>query len=226
MPSSCTGACAQHAADGIETDPRCASDTQQFLHRRFAAISPPSSRIGLLGSIWAVSLATKPLRGLSDAADRSADSMPRDRGDRPREVKQAAVAFQTACSAAAPVHLDRTRMLAAISHDLRHALTRMRLRTEMLDEATARQNAGATCRKWRTWSARRWPSPATRTPTSPADRSTRRAAGYCRRHARDMDQPPSRSPPARDHRADASTRAERRFVNIVDNAVRYAAERN
>ena len=106
----------------------------------FAAYIAAVIGVGLLGSIWAVSLATKPLRRLSEAADRfgadvGAAPLP-ETG--PREVKQAAAAFNRMQRRLRQFVTDRTRMLAAISHDLRTPLTRMRLRTEMIDDTEQR----------------------------------------------------------------------------------------
>jgi signal transduction histidine kinase len=102
----------------------------------FAAYVGGVIAVALIGSIWAVTLATKPLRRLSEAADRfgadvNADPMP-ETG--PSEVKHAAAAFNRMQRRLRQFILERTRMLAAISHDLRTPLTRMRLRAEMLDD--------------------------------------------------------------------------------------------
>jgi signal transduction histidine kinase len=108
--------------------------------REFAAYIAAVIGVGLLGSLWAVSLATKPLRRLSDAADRfgaDVNAVPLPETD-PREVRQAAAAFNRMQRRLRQFVLDRTRMLAAISHDLRTPLTRMRLRTEMIDDAEQR----------------------------------------------------------------------------------------
>ena len=73
--------------------------------------------VGLIGSIWSVSLATKPLSRLSAAADRfGADvhAAPIEETG-PREVKQAAAAFNRMQRRLRQFIIDRTRMLAAIS---------------------------------------------------------------------------------------------------------------
>jgi len=69
-----------------ELDPRCASDTQQFLSpAAFAAYITAIVAVGLLGSIWAVSLATQPLSRLSERGRPFPGRRPcrDDRGDRP-----------------------------------------------------------------------------------------------------------------------------------------------
>jgi len=82
---------------------RLTLDSPQLLSklftRDFAAYIAALIAAGLLGSIWAVTLAVRPLRRLSDAADRfgadvNAAPMP-ETG--PREVRQAAAA-STECS--------------------------------------------------------------------------------------------------------------------------------
>jgi signal transduction histidine kinase len=96
--------------------------------------------VGLLGSLWAIALATRPLRRLSDAADRFGGDFNAapvaETG--PREVRRAAAAFNRMQRRLRQFILERTGMLAAISHDLRTPLTRMRLRAEMIDDAEQR----------------------------------------------------------------------------------------
>ncbi|HTJ65768.1 MAG TPA: ATP-binding protein [Alphaproteobacteria bacterium] len=119
-------------------------DTRSTIDRlftpSFAAYIGALLAVALLGSIWAVTLATRPLRRLSEAADRfgadvNAAPMP---VAGPREVRQAAAAFNRMQQRLRQFILDRTRMLAAISHDLRTPLTRMRLRAEMIDDGEQR----------------------------------------------------------------------------------------
>jgi signal transduction histidine kinase len=90
--------------------------------------------LALLAMRWAV----QPLRRLA----RAADALGRDLGGPPlpetgpREVRQAAHAFNTMQSRLASYLEDRLRILAAVSHDLKTPITRLKLRAEMLpDEA-------------------------------------------------------------------------------------------
>jgi signal transduction histidine kinase len=88
----------------------------------------------------AVRLATRPLARLAAAADRLGpdfQSPPLDeRG--PAEVHGAARAFN-AMQQRITGHLrERVEILAAISHDLQTPITRMRLRTELMDEGPER----------------------------------------------------------------------------------------
>jgi signal transduction histidine kinase len=112
----------------------------RFLTPTFAAYIAAVIAVGMIGSAWSVSLATKPLSRLSEAADRfGADvhaSPVAETG--PREVKHAAAAFNRMQRRLRQFITDRTRMLAAISHDLRTPLTRMRLRAEMMEEGEQR----------------------------------------------------------------------------------------
>ncbi len=117
----------------------------QLFTPRFAAYFAALIGVAIMGSIWAVTLATRPLGRLSEAADRfgadvNATPMP-ETG--PREVRQAAAAFNRMQRRLRQFVLDRTRMLAAISHDLRTPLTRMRLRAEMVEDEE--QNSARRC---------------------------------------------------------------------------------
>ncbi len=93
--------------------------------------------LALLALRWAV----HPLRRLAQAAD----ALGRDLGGAPlaetgpREVRQAAHAFNTMQSRLASYLNDRLRILAAISHDLKTPITRLKLRSEMLADATQRK---------------------------------------------------------------------------------------
>jgi signal transduction histidine kinase len=112
----------------------------QLFTPSFAAYFAALIGVAIMGSIWAVTLATRPLGRLSEAADRfgadvNAAPMPEDG---PREVRQAAAAFNRMQRRLRQFVLDRTRMLAAISHDLRTPLTRMRLRAEMVEDEEQR----------------------------------------------------------------------------------------
>jgi signal transduction histidine kinase len=95
--------------------------------------------LALCGAI-AVHGATRPLRRLANAAERlGADpAAPPLTEDGPREVAAAARAFN-AMQARIAGHLrERSEILAAITHDLQTPLTRMRLRSELLADADAR----------------------------------------------------------------------------------------
>lgn len=92
-------------------------------------------------SVWAVWRATAPLAFFTRAAERlgrDVNAPPLDeRG--PREVHRAARAFNEMQTRLRSFIDDRTRMLAAISHDLRTPITRMRLRAEFVEDEEQRR---------------------------------------------------------------------------------------
>ncbi len=89
---------------------------------------------------------TRPLRAVADAADRLG------RGDSPEplaetgpdEIQRTTRAFNAMQGRLARFVADRTRMLAAISHDLRTPITTLRLRAEFVDDEEARTKILAT----------------------------------------------------------------------------------
>jgi signal transduction histidine kinase len=91
-------------------------------------------------SYVAVLWVTRPLQQLASAAEELGNDINRLPLDEtgPIEVSRAARAFN-AMQARLIHHIqDRTRLLAAISHDLKTPITRMRLRTELLDDSHVR----------------------------------------------------------------------------------------
>ena len=92
----------------------------------------------VLMSFFAVRWVTRPLSTLARAADELGRDIHRpplpERG--PLEVKAAAAAFNTMQARLRDYIYERTRILTAVSHDLRTPITRLRLRAELLtDEA-------------------------------------------------------------------------------------------
>jgi signal transduction histidine kinase len=87
-------------------------------------------------SLVAVRWVTRPLADLGRAADELGRDIQRPplavRG--PLEVRRAAQAFNTMQARLAQFLRDRAQMLAAVSHDLKTPITRLRLRAELLDE--------------------------------------------------------------------------------------------
>jgi signal transduction histidine kinase len=99
----------------------------------------------LLAAVVAVSLvavrwATRPLKALADAADELGQNINRSPMEEsgPLEVARAARAFNTMQARLAGYVRDRTRVLAAMSHDLKTPITRLRLRSELLDDPQLR----------------------------------------------------------------------------------------
>lgn len=97
-------------------------------------------------SVWAARRVTAPLRSLADAAER----LGRDVAAPPvaeigsTEMRQAAHAFNSMQSRLRQLVETRTRMLAALSHDLRTPLTLLRLRVEEVAAAEERERMTAT----------------------------------------------------------------------------------
>lgn len=112
-----------------------------------AALAGQFLLLAALGG-WAVRQVTRPLGQLAAAADaldpghgaaRAADLPVAG----PGEVARAAAAFN-AMQRRIRAHLDeRMRILAAVSHDLQTPITRLRLRTEMLDDSVQRERLQA-----------------------------------------------------------------------------------
>ncbi len=97
-------------------------------------------------SVWVVRRVTAPLASLSAAAERlgsdlNAPPMPESGTVETRKASHAFNAMQARLRALIE---NRTRMLAAISHDLRTPLTLLRLRAENLDSTSEREKMLAT----------------------------------------------------------------------------------
>lgn len=91
-------------------------------------------------SYVAVRWVVRPLQQLTQAAEalgRDLDRAPLPEQG-PREVQQAARAFNTMQRRLSSFINDRTRVLTALSHDLKTPLTRLRLRAELMDDAELR----------------------------------------------------------------------------------------
>ena len=123
---------------------------------------PPPRRGGpwpallLMGLSFAATLAVglaftrtlaRPLAGLATAARAAGQG---DRAARvpetgAREVREAAAAFNDMQGRIARAEAERTRLVAALGHDLRTPISSLRIRAEMLEEAggTAGEDAGA-----------------------------------------------------------------------------------
>ncbi|MGO9629337.1 MAG: ATP-binding protein [Xanthobacteraceae bacterium] len=123
----------------------------QFVTARLAPMpSPPPSPIGItllalsisvtLLGVWAARGLTGPLRRLAWAAESFTPNgelapLP-ERG--PYEIRTAARALNQMRERIKSLVDDRTRMLAAVSHDLRTPITRLRLRCEFIEDQAAR----------------------------------------------------------------------------------------
>jgi signal transduction histidine kinase len=84
---------------------------------------------------------TRPLKGLAEAADelgRDIDRAPIPETG-PQEVRRAARAFNTMQERLGRYVHTRTAILAAMSHDLKTPITRLRLRAELLEDTALRE---------------------------------------------------------------------------------------
>lgn len=119
------------------------------------SLEPPSTRRlmliggGVLVAVLIVALLAArrfaaPVLRLAAAADRlgqDLDAPPLVETKGPRELRAAARAFNRMQARLRSFVADRTRMLAAISHDLRTSLTRLRLRMELIEDEEVRAKA-------------------------------------------------------------------------------------
>jgi signal transduction histidine kinase len=92
-------------------------------------------------SLIAVRWATRPLNVLADAAEELGKNINRPplRESGPLEVSRAARAFNRMQELLIRYIQDRTRIFAAMSHDLKTPITRLRLRAELLDDSHLRE---------------------------------------------------------------------------------------
>lgn len=121
------------AAADEETVPVWSSESVALVGTLLAIV------IGL--SIWGTRRLTAPLQTLAVAAERlgldvNAAPVP-ERG--PDDVRHAIRAFNEMQARIRRFVEDRTRMIAAISHDLRTPITRLRLRAELIEDAEQQQ---------------------------------------------------------------------------------------
>lgn len=95
-------------------------------------------------SMLAVRWATRPLKALADAADELGRNINRapmpEKG--PVEVVRAARAFNTMQQRLAGYLRERAATLAAMSHDLKTPVNRLRLRAELLEDREAKKKIG------------------------------------------------------------------------------------
>lgn len=122
-----------------------------FATPRLGAGLPPDHRMLALSACIGVvivviaalllSWLTKPLRTLANAAERFQLDIKPERIDErgPLEVRQAARAFNLMRERILTLVSERTQALAAVSHDLRTPITRVKLRAEMLDDIETRE---------------------------------------------------------------------------------------
>jgi signal transduction histidine kinase len=159
QPSSSVGAATSpHAtltghleAEGVVDLPeggqlRYHADPLQAQPEHATLLSTTAMAVGILVlGLLVVRLIARPLRELSEAADRigrpgQTVTVPEEG---PREVQQAAQAFNRMQARIDRLIADRTQALAAVSHDLRTPLARLRLRAGFLDDAEVQHQIDA-----------------------------------------------------------------------------------
>jgi len=94
-----------------------------------------------LVTLWAVRRLTAPVRTLARAAEalgRDVNAPPLSE-EGPSEITVAAIAFNTMAGRIRRFVQDRTFMLTAIGHDLRTPITRLKLRTEFIEDEDMRR---------------------------------------------------------------------------------------
>jgi len=106
----------------------------------------------LVLSYVAVRWVTRPLHVLAEAADALGRDIHRPplAEDGPTEIRRAAHAFNSMQQRLVRFIEDRTRVFAAMSHDLKTPITRMRLRADLLEDEEARQRFEADLREMET----------------------------------------------------------------------------
>jgi signal transduction histidine kinase len=123
----------------VTFDARQRSDTATWPYRLLASLGILLVAV-LAVSFIAVRWITRPLKTLSEAAEGLGRDIHRppipEQG--PLEVARAAKAFNTMQQRLVRYIEDRTRVLAAMSHDLKTPVTRLRLRAEMIDDPVLR----------------------------------------------------------------------------------------
>jgi signal transduction histidine kinase len=114
--------------------------------RQFLVSMAIMAFIILVVSVWAVRRVTVPLASLSTAAQRLGNDLnaPPIPETGTVETRQASRAFNAMQARLRSLIENRTRMLAAISHDLRTPLTLLRLRAENVENAPEREKMLAT----------------------------------------------------------------------------------
>lgn len=123
----------------VTFDSRPPSDTATQPYRLVLSLGVLLAAVIALALI-AVRWVTRPLKTLAEAAEKLGADIDRPPLDEkgPLEVSRAARAFNTMQQRLAAFIRDRTRVLAAMSHDLKTPITRLRLRAELLDDAELR----------------------------------------------------------------------------------------
>lgn len=128
----------------LQIDSRPSALVRSYLRQR-AGQGLAGALLVLAALLFAIRQTTRPIIRLSEGARRfgtdlsAPDLVPAGS----RELRMLAEAFNEMKGRIAELVADRTRMLAAIAHDMRTYLTRLRLRVEFIDDAEQRKRAEA-----------------------------------------------------------------------------------
>jgi signal transduction histidine kinase len=128
-----------HDGTLVTFDSRQPAETEDWPYRLLLSLAVLlAAVIGV--SLIAVRWATRPLNALADAADELGKNIHRPplAESGPLEVARAARAFNTMQARLVRYLRDRNRVLAAMSHDLKTPITRLRLRAELLEDPSLR----------------------------------------------------------------------------------------
>lgn len=120
------------------------ADTTEWPVRLLIYLALLLVSVGLL-TLYAVRQVTRPLKQLASTADALGRDVNRPAMEEsgPSEVREAARAFNTMQQRLKRYLQDRDQLLTAVSHDLKTPLTRLRLRSEMLEERPVAEKIGA-----------------------------------------------------------------------------------
>ncbi|MBI1199868.1 MAG: HAMP domain-containing protein [Phenylobacterium sp.] len=198
------------------------------LVRRSAAIGAIGVAALLVVLFAAVSQTARPIRALADGArrfaeDLSADDLP-ERGS--AELRDLSAAFNHMKRTIRGLVDERTRMLAAIAHDLRTYLTRLRLRADFIDDPDQHaravadiEEASALLDDTLTFARHATADAPAEAPCVDVDEELARLAEV----RAELGQPIAVAPLAGGplHAACAPLALRRMLANLVDNAVRY-----
>lgn len=128
-----------HDGTLVTFDARQLEQTASWPYRMLLSLAVLLTAVVVL-SLVAVRWATRPLNALADAADELGRNIHRPPMEEsgPVEVARAARAFNTMQTRLNAYLRERTSVLAAMSHDLKTPVTRLRLRAELLDDPQLR----------------------------------------------------------------------------------------
>lgn len=131
-----------HGGQALEVDSRPSTLVRNYLRQR-ALLGLVGGLIVLAVLVFGIRATTRPLTRMSAGVRRFATALdaPDLQVTGAREVRELSIAFNEMKARIGGLIEERTRMLAAIAHDMRTYLTRLRLRAEYIDDAEQRTKA-------------------------------------------------------------------------------------